>query len=213
MSVFDKVPTGNGETVGVIARKAGTSSYRLKLRLLPAGAVHLAWSRVVSGVETTVSEVVVRGLTYNAGDTLRLRFVVTRSGPATSLSGTVWPVAGPEPSSPQLSATDSTAALQTAGAIGLLSGLGSTVTNTPVTFSYDNLNAVVPTGADQPPIAAFTVNCAQLSCQFDGTSSSRPRRNDGQLRMDVRRLCRWERPQSDARIRRGRYLHGDADRY
>ena len=134
----DKVATGNGITVVLIARKSGSNSYRLKLRLLPAGVLHLAWSRVVSGTEKTVTEIVVPNLTYGAGDGLRTRFVLVGSGASTTVSGAVWKAGTSEPAA-QLRATDGTAELQSAGSIAIQSALGSTATDVPVTLSYDNL--------------------------------------------------------------------------
>jgi hypothetical protein len=44
-----------------------------------------------------------------------------------------------EPVAPVISGTDSEPSLQGAGSIGIQAGLASTVTNAPVSFSFDNL--------------------------------------------------------------------------
>ena len=136
----DKVATGSGDTVVLMARRSGSSDYRLKLRLLSGGVVHLAWSRVVAGAERTLGEVLVKGLTYSPGQLLRVRFDVSGAGAGvTAVSGSVWPVGSVEPVAPVISGTDSEPSLQGAGSIGILAGLASTVTNAPVSFSFDNL--------------------------------------------------------------------------
>ncbi len=172
----DKVPTGNWALAILSARRADNSDYRLKLKLLPNGTVHLAWSKVVSGSETVGSEVAVSGLTYAAGDVLRLRFQVTSAGGSTNLAGRVWKASGSEPADPQVAGTDSEVTLQDAGGVGILSTLASSVSNTPVTISYDNL--VVDSGSgpapNQPPVASFTKSCADLDCSFDASGSSDP---------------------------------------
>jgi PKD repeat protein len=144
----DKVATGGGETVVLMARRSGSSDYRLKVRFLTGGVVHLAWSRVVAGAERTLGEVLVRGMTYSPGQVLRVRFDLSGAGAGvTSVSGSVWPVGSTEPASPVISGTDSEPTLQGAGSIGIQAGLASTVTNAPVTFSFDNLTVTDTSGA------------------------------------------------------------------
>jgi PKD repeat protein len=144
----DKVATGGGQTVVLMARRSGSSDYRLKVRFLAGGVMHLAWSRVVVGAERTLGEVLVKGLTYSPGQVLRVRFDVSGAGAGvTALSGSVWPVGSVEPASPVISGTDSEPSLQGAGSIGIQAGLASTVTNAPVSFSFDNLSVTDTSGA------------------------------------------------------------------
>jgi hypothetical protein len=76
-------------------------------------------------------------LTYNAGDTLRLRLQVSGTG-TTTVKGKVWKVGSAEPST-WLTGTDSTAALQVPGGVALLPYLSGAATNATVTVSVDNL--------------------------------------------------------------------------
>ena len=139
----NSAPSGNGTSVILVARHVGTSDYRLKLRLLPGGVVHLTRSKVVAGTETVFSEVLVTGLTYNVGDVLRVRFQVTGTGPGVStLSGKVWNVTTTEPATAQISGTDTDTTLQSAGSIGLVSALAGNVTTAPTVFTYDNFSVV-----------------------------------------------------------------------
>ncbi|MDT4928025.1 MAG: hypothetical protein QOF92_892 [Pseudonocardiales bacterium] len=141
---LDKAAAGNGTTVTLLARRNGTSDYRLRLKFLTGGIVHLAWSKVVSGVETTGSEVNVTGLTYTPGDVLRVRFQVTGNGTTTTLQGKVWLASAAEPAAWRISATDTAPTLQGAGAVGLLTNLGSTAPNAPVVVTYDNYAVRLP---------------------------------------------------------------------
>src|ERR1019366_5538812 len=112
--------SGGGSYVELIGRHTGTSDYRLKVLYRADGTVQALISKVVSGTDTTLKSLVIPGLTYTPGQPLRIRFVVSGTG-TTSLSGTGWPVGTTEPASPQISLTDSTAALQSAGSFGIQS--------------------------------------------------------------------------------------------
>ena len=131
--------SGGGSYVELIGRHSGTSDYRLKVLYRADGTVQALISKVVSGTDTTLKSLVIPSLTYTPGTPLRIRFVVSGTG-TTSLSGTVWPVGTTEPASPQISLTDSTAALQSAGSFGIQSYVAGTATALPVVFTYDNLS-------------------------------------------------------------------------
>ena len=131
--------SGGGSYVELIGRHTGTSDYRLKVLYRADGTVQALISKVVSGTDTTLKSLVIPSLTYTPGTPLRIRFVVSGTG-TTSLSGTVWPVGTTEPASPQISLTDSTAALQSAGSFGIQSYVTGTSTALPVVFTYDNLS-------------------------------------------------------------------------
>jgi hypothetical protein len=140
---INQAPTGDGVYVVLWARHTAAGDYRLRLRLMTGGVVHLAWSRVAAGKETVVSEIAVKNLTYTVGDMLRLRFqVLGQPDGSTTILGTVWnPATSAEPAAPQLKGSDTTAALQGAGSIGIYSGLAGNATAAPVTVRYDNLTA------------------------------------------------------------------------
>jgi hypothetical protein len=69
---------------------------------------------------------------------VQLRVQVIGSAP-TTIRAKVWALGTPEPSAWQTTVTDSTAAMQTSGAVGLAFYLGSTATVTPVTATFDDL--------------------------------------------------------------------------
>ena len=140
---LNKVPVGDSAYAILVARHTATADVRLKLRIMPGGVVHLAWSVVSGGKETQGGEKSISGLTYNAGDTLRVRMRLV----GTSLSGTVWnPSTGNEPGTPQITGTlgtNGTTAVTGAGSVGLYSGLAGAATNAPIALRYDNLSVTL----------------------------------------------------------------------
>ncbi len=135
----DKAPTGGGTFAYLAVRHSGSTDYRVKVKLLTT-SVTLYLTKVVSGTETVLASKTISGLTYAAGNVLRLRFDASGSG-TTALSAKVWKVAGgTEPAAWQVTATDSTAALQSAGGVGLQAYLATSATTVPVFASFDNLS-------------------------------------------------------------------------
>ncbi len=83
------------------------------------GRVSLTLSRLAGGVEGWPGgEVVVPGLTYTPGMRLDVRVRVSGAG-STDVAATVWAAGTAEPAAPQLVRTDTTAALQAPGAVGI----------------------------------------------------------------------------------------------
>lgn len=134
---LDLPATGGGQYVSVIGRQVSAGNdYRAKFRILTTGVtVYLV--RTVGGVENVLATSTVAGLAVNPGESLQLRVQVTGQG-STTLRAKAWK-GTTEPPSWAASATDATAALQSAGAVGLYSYLSGSTTNGPVTFAYDNL--------------------------------------------------------------------------
>ncbi len=136
------LPNGSGGYISVLARRAGTSDYRLRARYTADGKIRLFVSSLVSNHETVLRSVTLPE-TYRAGDAFRLRFRVSGSAPST-LRGSMWKVGTAEPATPQISFTDATAALQGTGVVGLSTYLSSAATNGPVDVLFDNLSIVRP---------------------------------------------------------------------
>ncbi|TFW00235.1 PKD domain-containing protein [Leifsonia flava] len=129
---IDKVPTGTGTYASVYGRTVGTGTYGAKLRFFPTGAVTLQ----ASGG----SAIVLPGLSYTPGEQLQVRVQVTGTSPTTTRAK-VWRVGELEPTTWQVSGTDSTAAMQVAGGVAIQVFLPSSATNAPVTGRFDNLFA------------------------------------------------------------------------
>jgi PKD repeat protein len=133
----DKLLTGGGSWLTLQGRTVGTDLYGARVRLQPDGTVQLHLMRTATALRGgTVS-----GLTYGAGDKLRLRVQVTGTSP-TTINAKVWKADASEPAAWTYSITDSTAVLQAAGGLGIQSYLFGTATNAPVTIRYDDFNAV-----------------------------------------------------------------------
>ena len=113
-------PTGNGTYVYVTGRRVGSGlEYRVRVRLLADGRVALALSRLSGGTEAFPGgESLVPGLTYTAGQALNVRVQVSGTGTA-QVTARTWLEGSPEPVAPSMTRTDTTAALQAAGGVGL----------------------------------------------------------------------------------------------
>lgn len=141
----DKPATGSGIYLNVVGRRiTGAGDYRGQLRLVSGGAVSATVVRKngLNVVSTVIASKSVSGLTYSPGDLLRIRFQVTGTAP-TTLRLKVWREGATEPSDWFLSGSDSTAALQASGYVGLEPVLSGSATNAPVTASVDGLRVMV----------------------------------------------------------------------
>jgi PKD repeat protein len=130
--------TGNGVYATLTTRRSGTSGYVLTSKFLPGGAVTVSISRSVNGASTTLGTATVPGLSYAAGDVVRIRFQTLGAGD-TALALKVWKVGTAEPAAFALTRTDSTAGLQTAGGFSLQSYLSSGSDGAPLTARVDGL--------------------------------------------------------------------------
>jgi PKD repeat protein len=128
-------PTASSIYTGLIGRRVGADTYGARVVVNSAGAVSLHLTR---STNTNMSAATVSGLTFNTGDRLQFRLQVTGTAP-TTIRAKVWKVGTAEPANWQLSTTDSTATLQSAGGIGIYSYLSTTGTPTPLTVSFDDL--------------------------------------------------------------------------
>ena len=136
-------PTGGGLYVSVIGRSPAVGTdYRAKLRLSASGAVQAHLVRMTSGTETVLGWVTVPAVSYTVGDKLMVRLQVTGTAP-TTMRLKVWEAGTTEPGSWTVSATDSTAAVQSAGAVGLHAYLSASAT-APVTVQFDNVRVGSP---------------------------------------------------------------------
>jgi PKD repeat protein len=168
------VPTGGAFTHTVQARVNGTTSYALSTRLETTGALRLYLSRFVAGVETQLRTTTLSTFGYTAGERLKVRLDVQGSG-TTALEGRAWRASAPEPTAAMVAASDTTAALQAAGGVGLRFYTGGGTTSLPTRASVDGFRAL-PTGGpppvNQPPVAAFTATPSAWQVAVDASASS-----------------------------------------
>jgi hypothetical protein len=131
-------PFGGEEYAYLAARIVDSQTeYRAQLRIEPASTISLRLARVHANAETELGQVRVPNLRAAPGTPISLRLQVTGISP-TTLRFKAWTTGQSEPSTWQLTKTDSTAELQTSGAVGLRCWLPRTATNAPVRFIFDN---------------------------------------------------------------------------
>ncbi|MCU1615891.1 MAG: Conserved secreted protein of unknown function, putative domain [Frankiales bacterium] len=173
---LEKAPTGNGAFYSLGARNNGSTRYNAQLNYTSDGGVALSLSAVVNGAETQLAYTPVLG-NYTPGTVLRLRFEAVGSG-TTTLRARVWPSTTAEPTTWQVSASDTTGALQGSG--GLYAELyTSKAATTAAAVRLANLSVTAPGAAAPPPAnvtptAAFTAAPAGLALAVDASSSTDP---------------------------------------
>ena len=135
--------SGFGIMASVVGRVvSSTNEYRVRARFAPDGKVYLALVKInVSSAEQLIgAEVLVSGVTYTPGTQYGIRLSTVGTSP-TTLSAKIWPAAGAEPPSWQVSATDASVGLQAPGGVGLHAVLSGSATITPVIVSFSNFSA------------------------------------------------------------------------
>jgi PKD repeat protein len=171
--VVEKAPTGGGSFVSVVSRSAGAERYTTQLRYSATGSVTASLTRVSGGAETVLGSYRLPA-NYTPGTVLEVRFATEGTG-TTTLRAKVWPAGTAEPAAWQVTATDTTAVLQRAGAVRVDLYHSSTAT-TAQTVRLDDLQ-VVDTGApaapaNTAPTAAFTSSVSGLTVAVDGSGSA-----------------------------------------
>ena len=140
----DKVPAGDSLYAYAIVRRSGTSAYQPKLIIAAGGTMRVHCGVVINGVESSIApSVTLSGPAYVANSWMWVRAQVTGAGP-TTICVKAWLDGTAEPSGWAFTATDSSAAVQGAGEVGLRAVLGPAATNGPVTVSFDDLSAAIP---------------------------------------------------------------------
>ncbi len=169
----DRLPTGGGVYVGIIGRHTGTNlEYQARVKVRPDGSVGLAlFSAPGSATLTTLKpEITVPGASTANTAAVKVRLQVFGATP-TTIRAKAWAATGTEPTTWQLTATDSFPGLQAAGSAGMNAYLSSSSTVTPVTVRFADFSLLQ---ANQSPQAAFSGSCALLACTVDGTASADP---------------------------------------
>jgi len=133
---LDAMPTGTGSYATIVTRQVGTQKYTASAWLRPNGAVVV----VLQAGSTVLATAPVTGLALSLGSRIQLRAQASGTG-TTTLRAKAWASGQPEPSSWQANATDQTAALQAAGAVGL-QGYASSSATGPTVVRFDDFSAV-----------------------------------------------------------------------
>jgi PKD repeat protein len=171
---LNNAQTGGGTYVSLVGRRISSATdYRVKLKYASTGVVTEVLEQVTNNVETALKSVVVPGVTYTPGMVLNVRLQVTGTSP-TTLNSMVWANGTTEPTTWQVTATDSTSGLQVGGAVGLITYLSGSATNAPESASFNTFWAG-PThvsGSNTPPTAAFSSSSSNLVASFNAGASS-----------------------------------------
>jgi hypothetical protein len=147
----DRVATGNGQyPAAIIRHQAGGQEYWIKLHITPTGAVFLGASAWSGTAETALGAEVATGLTQEIGIPINVRAELTGANPSTIVAR-AWDVGDTEPTAWMFSATNSTAALQSAGGIGLRATTSGSTTNSPTLFTFGDFQANTIGGTPPPP--------------------------------------------------------------
>nr|WP_286279331.1 PKD domain-containing protein [Naasia aerilata] len=169
---FSVRPTSGSAYASVQARRVGSAFYQARVVVASSGAVQLQLQQS----STTLRTVSVSGLTYAAGDSLRVRVQAIGTSP-TTLQAKVWKVGTTEPTAWTATTTDSTAALQAAGSVGISSYLSASASPASYTVSFDDfwagvVSATPPPPANAAPTASFTSATNGLGVSVDGSASA-----------------------------------------
>ncbi|WP_448621152.1 PKD domain-containing protein [Geodermatophilus sp. URMC 65] len=108
-----QAPAGGGSYVSLASRTVGTTRYDAQIRFSATGSMTLSLVSAVNGAETTMGSYRLAG-TYTAGTVVTVRLETVGNG-STALRAKAWLAGSAEPATWQVTATDTTAALQRAG--------------------------------------------------------------------------------------------------
>jgi len=132
-----------GVYVYVDGRRVSTNNeYDARIRLTPAGGVAVELTKYAGSATATAigSEVTLPAVTFTPGTLINVRFQVSGTSP-TTLKVKVWAASSPQPAAWTITATDTSAGLQAAGAVGLTTYLSGSTTNAPTTVKFSNFSA------------------------------------------------------------------------
>ena len=130
----DQASTGGGIYVSAIGRDVGSTNYQARVWMQATGAMRL---QLLRG-STILQTVIPAGLSYTPGATYQVRLEVSGTSP-TTIRAKVWADGQTEPAAWQAAMTDTTAALQVAGSVGLRTYVSASATAVPVAVRFDDL--------------------------------------------------------------------------
>jgi len=142
---LDKAATGGGTYITATGRKISTNNeYRSTVRLLSNGTASMNLSAFPnSSTAIALTKDTTLPFTVTAGSSISMRIQVTGTSP-TVVKAKAWPTGTAEPSAWTVSATDSSATLQTAGDVGVLAYESGSSTNGAQVVSFQQLSAFKP---------------------------------------------------------------------
>ena len=132
---IDKNQNAGGIYGSVVGRAVpAVGDYQVKYYRSLSGGMQLFLQRV-QGAENQLAVVTLPSIGFNAGDELNIKLKVSGTAP-TALSAKAWKQGTTEPAAWQVTATDSTAAMQAPGGVAVTNYLSGSTTNGPIQVSY-----------------------------------------------------------------------------
>ncbi len=132
---IEKNQNAGGIYGSVVGRAVPTvGDYQVKYYRSLSGGMQLFLQRVQGG-ENQLAVVTLSSIGFTAGDELNIKLKVSGTAP-TSLSAKAWKQGTTEPAAWQITATDSTAAMQAPGGVAVTNYLSGSTTNGPIQVSY-----------------------------------------------------------------------------
>ncbi len=155
----DTLPSQGSIWVHGVARAGpGDNEYRVKARIRHDGAVFVSASRVVSARESIIGGETKLAFSYAPGAQWFLHGRITGVSP-TTMSASAWPASAESPTSWLYVGSDSTPALQSAGATGLRAYVSSVAPNAPFAVSFQSYAVMPPTASPStPPVPTATAS-------------------------------------------------------
>lgn len=135
----DKAAASGSQFVYAVARRVvNGTEYQGRLRIDPSGRTYASASLIVGGVVTDLgAPIMVPNVTHVPGVPIWLRMQATGTNP-TTIRVKAWNDGQTEPASWTYTITNSAAALQTAGAIGLRAYMSGSISNAPVQYTFSD---------------------------------------------------------------------------
>ena len=125
---------GANPNVTVIGRQVGTSYYGGRVRFESTGALRLYALRDETALANSY---VLPNVTYQTGDVVHVKVEVSGTSP-TTVKVKAWLNSDPEPTTWQITSTDSASAMQVAGSVGFKASVSASSTNPTTRFIFDN---------------------------------------------------------------------------
>lgn len=135
---LDQIADGGGVHINYGMHASDAGAYRAKLRVSATGTINVGIARLLGTSEALIANRLMPDFALTAGAELNVRVQTVTAGGATTIQVRTWPVGAEEPTTWNVTATDTEAALQGAGGLSLSTYASGTVTNGPVTLRVDH---------------------------------------------------------------------------
>jgi hypothetical protein len=144
----NKLAVGAAQLAGVLARAVdGSNFYDALLRFNTDATIDLILAKMVGGTSTTLGTFrTAETHVANTNFSVKLN-VATNAGalpPGVTLQAKAWLSSNAEPGSYQLTTFDLSSFISTASGVGVTASTASGTTNSPVTFTFDDLTSSSP---------------------------------------------------------------------